>query len=347
MTLRDFSPLVSVITPTFNQSRFIGQCLSSVIAQTYPNWEQLILDDASTDDTADVVQRFRDPRIRYHIQPHAGILALAETYNRGLRGTRGELVAILEGDDFWAPDKLAVLVPKFHDPDVVLAYGRTAIVAGTRPSGKTIPDDQFARRFARRALFNHPRGAAALAMLWTGFPFTFPCSVVIRRSALDAIGGFQTASGLGAMDYPTFLRLTLMGRFEYVDRVVAYWRRHPGSGSWSTHQSAMRAAADFARSFMSDHAAELALRSNQVREIERAGQRRLQRAAFNAGRYLLLQRNWRDARDEFVRAVRSPYPPILVGGLVGYVASLLRTDIEGLMGAAGRMSFPSERAAKR
>jgi glycosyltransferase involved in cell wall biosynthesis len=347
VTPGSFAPSVSVITPTFNQSRFIGQCMSSVIDQTYQNWDQFILDDDSTDNTAEVVQTIRDPRIRYERQAHAGILALPETYNRALRATRGELVAVLEGDDFWAPDMLEILVPKFRDPEVVLAYGRTAIVTGERLSGRTIPDARFARTFGRRVLFNRPHGAAAVAMLRTGFPFTFPCAVVIRRSALEAIGGFQSATGLGAMDYPTFLRLTLSGHFEYEDRTVAYWRRHPGSGSWSTHEPAMRAAAAYARSFLRAHAAQLELGADDERAIERAAVRRLQRAAFNAGRYHLLQSRWAEARDDFVRAARSLYPPILIGGLVGYVASLLRTDIEGLMAVAGRMSFPSGRATKR
>jgi glycosyltransferase involved in cell wall biosynthesis len=340
VTPREFAPSVSVLTPTFNQARFIDQCISSVVAQRYANWEQLILDDASTDDTAHVVARWRsDPRIRYERQPHAGIMALSRTYDRALRATRGELIAILEGDDFWDPTHLETLVPKFRDPDVVLAYGRTAVVVGGRPNGKTIPDDRFARVYGTPALFNRPLGAAAVAMLRMGFPFTFPCSVVVRRSALDAIGGFQTAEGLGAMDYPTFLELTTVGRFEYVERVHAYWRRHPASGSWSTHQQAMAAAAAFARSFIDDHATGLGLGAKQMRQIERAWQRRLQRAAFNSGRYLLLQRKWRDARDQFVEAARSPYPPIRVAGLVGWVASLLRTDIEGLMSATGRVSF--------
>lgn len=347
VTPGSFAPSVTVITPTFNQSRFIGQCMSSVIGQTYRNWDQFIIDDESTDETAQVVRSARDPRIRYERQPHAGILALPDTYNRALRATRSELVAVLEGDDFWAPDMLEVLVPKFRDPDVALAYGRTAIVTGQRLGGRTIPDARFARTFGHPVLFNRPPGAAAVAMLRTGFPFTFPCAVVMRRSALERIGGFQRAAGLGAMDYPTFLSLTLSGPFEYEDRIVAYWRRHPGSGSWSTHEPAMRAAAAYARSFVRDHAAQLELSGEDERAIERAAVRRLQRAAFNAGRYHLLQSRWPEARDDFVRAARSLYPPVLIGGVVGYVASLLRTDIEGLMAVAGRTSFPSGRATKR
>ncbi|OLC56710.1 MAG: hypothetical protein AUH85_05465 [Chloroflexi bacterium 13_1_40CM_4_68_4] len=341
------APLVSVLTPTFNQSEFIGECVSSVIAQSYPHWEQIVIDDSSTDTTEDVVRRCTDRRVHLHRQPHAGILALASTYNRALRESRGDLVAILEGDDFWAPDKLDLLVPKFNDPSVVLAYGRAGIVAGAKVTRTTIPDARFARRFGRTALFNDPPGAAARAMLRVGYPFTFPCAVVIRRAALDAIGGFQAVAGLGAMDYPTFLELTLVGRFAYVDRVVAYWRRHPGSGSWSTHEPAIRSASAFAGSFVQKHSSMLGLSPGEARAVDAAARRRVQRAAFNSGRNLLLQRRWREAQNSFMRAVRSPYPPILLGGLVGYAASVLKIDIEGLMRAVGRTSFGPERTAKR
>ena len=341
------TPLVSVLTPTFNQSEFLGECISSVIGQRYRNWEQIVIDDSSTDGTDDLIRRFEDPRVHFDRQPHAGILALASTYNRALRQSRGDLVAILEGDDLWSPEKLDLLVPAFNDPSVVVAYGRTGIVTGAKMTGTTIPDARFERRFGISALFNDPPGAAARAMLHIGYPFTFPCAVVIRRTALDAIGGFQAIAGLGAMDYPTFLELSLVGRFAYVDRVVAYWRRHPGSGSWSTHEPAIRSTAAFGHSFVRTHSKRLGLSPAEARAIDAAARRRVQRAAFNTGRRLLVQRRWREARDSFVRAVRSPYPPIFVGGLVGFAASVLRVDIEGLMRAAGRMSFGPERSTKR
>jgi glycosyltransferase involved in cell wall biosynthesis len=333
------TPLVSVITPTFNQARFLRRCVGSVLAQTYEHWEQIVLDDASTDDTASVAAEWRDPRIRYALQPHAGILALAQTYNSALGMTRGELVAILEGDDFWAPEKLASLVACFRDPDVVLAYGKTAVVIGERVIGRSIPDDGFARAFGSAALFNRPVGAAVPAMLEMGFPFTFPCSILVRRADLDAIGGFRSAPGLGAVDYPTFLTLALRGRFAYVDRVVAYWRRHPGSGSWPGHQRDMHAAAAFSRGFIAEHAARLTLSPAQRAAIESAWRRRLQRSAFNTGRYLLIQRRWTDAKEQFRRAIRSAYAPAVVGGVIGYAASVVHRDIERLMSVANRVSF--------
>src|SRR5436190_82102 len=96
-------PLVSIITPTYNHERFIGPCIESLLAQTYENWEQIIIDDGSTDHTADVVRRYSDPRIKYIYQQHRGVESLAHTYNRALKTSHGRLVAILEGDDACPP----------------------------------------------------------------------------------------------------------------------------------------------------------------------------------------------------------------------------------------------------
>jgi hypothetical protein len=183
-------------------------------------------------------------------------------------------------------------------------------------------------------------------LLATIGPFAYQCAVLVRRAALEAVGGFQYVKDLGAVDYQTILAVSLQGRFEYVDRVVAYWRRHPGSSSWAGHQRDAQAVHQFVQSFISDHSAALALSADQVRQIDRSWGTYQKRAAFNAGRYLLLQARWAQARHEFLEALRSPNPGVLAGGLVGYAASLLRTDIERLMMATGRVSFDSERTAR-
>ena len=112
---------VSIITPTYNHEKFIGACLDSVRAQTDPDWEMIVVDDGSTDRTGDLVAAAAaaDPRIRHVRQPNKGLARLGETYNEALRLARGDLVAILEGDDFWPPHRLAVQRPAFDDPAVV------------------------------------------------------------------------------------------------------------------------------------------------------------------------------------------------------------------------------------
>ena len=114
--LQDTQPLVSIITPTYNHGSFIRPCIDSVLAQNYSNWEQIIIDDGSTDSTAAMIAEYSDPRIHYIRQLNRGPFELAKTYNSALSKSRGNIIAILEGDDFWPPEKLQALVPAFHDP---------------------------------------------------------------------------------------------------------------------------------------------------------------------------------------------------------------------------------------
>src|SRR5262249_5989448 len=91
--------LVSVITPTYRHGALLGEAIRSLLAQTCTGWEQIILDDGSPDDTRDVAVAFKDERIRYVQRPHEGLGGVGRLYSSALEMARGELVAILEGDD--------------------------------------------------------------------------------------------------------------------------------------------------------------------------------------------------------------------------------------------------------
>ena len=96
--------LVSVIMPTYNCGRFICESIDSVLAQTYTEWELLIVDDGSTDETEQIVVGYTDPRIRYLRNPQT--VGAALTRNTALREARGSYIAFLDADDVWMPTKL-------------------------------------------------------------------------------------------------------------------------------------------------------------------------------------------------------------------------------------------------
>ena len=100
------SPIVSIVIPTYNREHLLSRALDSVLAQTLGDFEVLVVDDGSTDETAVLMAEYeaRDERIRYFIQPqNAGVSAAR---NRGLREARGEFIAFLDSDDEWMPEKL-------------------------------------------------------------------------------------------------------------------------------------------------------------------------------------------------------------------------------------------------
>jgi len=106
------NPLVSVVIPTYNRRDLLLETIESVIAQTYANWELIIADDGSTDDTKAAVQSFHDNRIRYYYSRHSA--NLGKIRNFGIRNSKGSLIAFHDSDDLWRPDKLEFQVALFR-----------------------------------------------------------------------------------------------------------------------------------------------------------------------------------------------------------------------------------------
>jgi len=120
-------PLISVIIPTYKRATLIPRAIGTVRRQTYGNIEILVVDDASPDNTASVVQAIPDSRIRYI--RHENNKGSSATRNTGIRAAKGELIAFIDDDDEWCEDKLEIQVKKIAECDVVLCMG----IAGGRP----------------------------------------------------------------------------------------------------------------------------------------------------------------------------------------------------------------------
>jgi glycosyltransferase involved in cell wall biosynthesis len=335
---QDSSPLVSIITLTYNHQDYIAACIESVLQQTYQNWEQIIVDDGSTDDTGKIVSRFREPRIRYERQANQGPFELAHTYNRALSLAKGELIAILEGDDFWPADKLAGQVPAFQDDTVVLAYGERADVdaQGRRQRRKT---DTARRREGLRdsVLWNDPVGSATRYMLLEdGRSLVGPCTVVLRKSALEKIGGFQYVAGLPLTDYPTFLELSLLGKFSYSLQTFGYLRRHQRSITVNHARTIHEAVSQFAREFVKKNSDRIVLSSSDWDAIEHSWREGEEKLHFAEGRMLLLRQNWHEAREHFRSASRSKNTKVRTAAFAGFLLSLAHMNLEPIMRIGGR-----------
>ena len=173
------SPLVSVVIPTYNYGRFIGETVESVLTQTYRPVETIIVDDGSTDDTRERVAGYGG-RVRYIYQQNSGLSAARNT---GIHAAKGEFIALLDSDDLWLPDKLERQI------DVCIQYPDSALVATERfaidETGQRL--DYVAESCARAGF----RELTARDLL--EFPAFSPSSVVLRKDALLAVGGFDEA----------------------------------------------------------------------------------------------------------------------------------------------------------
>lgn len=132
-------PLVSVIMPSYNAERYIAESIISVLNQTYNNWELLITDDCSSDNTVTIAQSFaqQDPRIKLVVADHHS--GIANTRNQSLLRMQGRFVAFLDNDDLWVPEKLEKQVRFMTENDYAFCYSAYELIKEDGTSkGKTI-----------------------------------------------------------------------------------------------------------------------------------------------------------------------------------------------------------------
>jgi glycosyltransferase involved in cell wall biosynthesis len=216
-------PLVSVILAVRNREGCVARAITSVLAQTYRALELIVVDDASVDGTRRVVESFGES-VTLIAQAHAGVYAAR---NLGIRHARGELIAFIDSDDAWVPDKLAAQLPLMRRPEVGLVFGDTVHVTAPRSDAPRTGLTSF--RVAPPA-----RGRAAERFAWCNFVPT--CTVLVRRTCLEEIGGFSEASALSA-DYLAWFRIALRHELDYVDRPVAEYTIHADGVSFDLGRS--------------------------------------------------------------------------------------------------------------
>lgn len=202
---------MSVVIAAHDQGRWLGEAIEDVRAQTFPDWELVVVDDGSTDDTPAVVRRFAgDPRIR-------GLrVARAErsaARNRGIAASSAPYVAFLDGDDRWRPEKLARQVAALDAaPDAALCYTPARFVD---PAGRPLPLRTPKRTLAGRVF------PALVRVNWI-----ILASVLVRRACLDVAGVFPLLPVYGCEDWDLWLRLARRWPFAVVDEELTLYRQH-------------------------------------------------------------------------------------------------------------------------
>jgi glycosyltransferase involved in cell wall biosynthesis len=185
---------VSVIIPTYNGAKYIERAITSVMAQSYPSIEAMIIDDGSTDNTKEIVTSFQRQypgKIKYIYQTNAGP---AKARNNGLQSADGEYIAFLDVDDQWLSLKIETQVQLFEEnPDVGFVYG---------PVNFVDEDGQILKDYVRTIGIH--RGDITLDLFMDFFIIT--SSLIFRRSCLDKIGYFNPSLKVGE-DYEFILRL--------------------------------------------------------------------------------------------------------------------------------------------
>lgn len=228
--LNNMNPLVSIITPTYNHEKFIAECIESVLEQTYPNWEMIIVDDCSTDNTVKIIESYMNKDKRIKLIRHKynyGALALDKTYNEALSIAKGDWIAILEGDDVWPCYKLERQVNTINtlETDVVLLHGRIGFIYEDL---KKITIQKYKTSLSKVEPCGIPYDA--FDYLIYGYNPVYSVTALIKADALKKIGGFiQDPKEIRLVDFSTWLRLSMLGKFYKDTYILGFWRRHRNS----------------------------------------------------------------------------------------------------------------------
>lgn len=204
----ELQPLISIITPTFNRAGYLSMAIESVLAQTTDNFEMLIVDDGSEDNTREVVEAFQatDPRIRYFYQANQG-QSIAR--NRGVQEAKGEFICFLDSDNAWYPHKLERSISEFEaHPDADVVYSDYMVID---EKGQELGPNRM-KRYS---------GFITAELLRDNFVTIN--TTMTRKACFDELGGFEPEDRL-AEDYGLWLRFSTRYRFHYVPEVLGYYR---------------------------------------------------------------------------------------------------------------------------
>lgn len=210
--------MISILIPLYNKAASIARALDTVLAQTYQNFEIVVVDDGSTDDGAAIVEQYTDPRIRLIGQSNAGVSAAR---NKGIAEAKGEYVAFLDADDEWLPEYLEVqhqLTEKYPQCDV---FATNYVFRGI--SGNKVPT--ILRRLNSKDVDFEMTNYFEVA--YSSHPPLWTSAVMVCRAAIEDVGGFPVGVRSGE-DLLTWARLAVKYKIAYCTHPLAVYNLGEG-----------------------------------------------------------------------------------------------------------------------
>ncbi len=208
------TPLVSVIIPCFNAAQFIDQTISSVLSQSYYRWELIVIDDGSTDNSADLIKKYvgQDDRILYLYQENQGV---SVARNKGIKRAKGDIISFLDADDIFLPNNLENKVNYLQSHDDILLVHSWEEVFVTE-SGDTIE------------IAKGQNGSVLNSLLeLSGKVVHSPSSVVIRKELINLVGDFDPQLSTSA-DWEMWVRMAPHTSFGLIPETLVKYRKHSG-----------------------------------------------------------------------------------------------------------------------
>jgi glycosyltransferase involved in cell wall biosynthesis len=208
-------PAVSVIMPTYNRAKLLGRAIQSILDQTYQDFELIIVDDGSTDDTESLVKSFNSEKIRYI--RHRKNRGASAGRNTGIRSAQGEYVALQDSDDEWMPEKLEKQMRAFATapPEVGVVYTGFYIIVNNKK--KYMPSASIT-----------PKDGNIFSSIIKGEYLVSPQTIVVKRECFERAGMFDER--FPAMeDWELSLRLSRHYHFKYINEPLVLYYVQPDS----------------------------------------------------------------------------------------------------------------------
>ncbi|GAB3224702.1 hypothetical protein GCM10027346_05140 [Hymenobacter seoulensis] len=222
-------PLVSIVATCYNHAPFLRPALDSILAQTYPNIEVVLLDNASTDGSAAILQEYAARYPHWHLQLLPENIGLCRAFNLGYRRTSGEFVVDFATDDVLLPERLTQQVALFQQlpPHVGVVYSDAELID---EQGRHL---RYHIRRENGRLFPQPASGEVFAEVLRRYFISTP-TMLMRRATLDALGGFDET--LYYEDFDFWVRAARDWHFQFLDAVTTQKRKHPQAMSGTAYR---------------------------------------------------------------------------------------------------------------
>ena len=318
-----YKPLISLIMPLYNHERFVNRAITSIVNQTYTNWELIVIDDGSTDRSAEIVKSFNDSRISYFYQENQGVLNLAKTINRGLEIAKGEMVTMMPSDDTWPENRFSIQVEEMSDEDVILSFGKMSLVNEMdNEIGFANPSK------SSTVLSNLPVGIILKYLLVNNF--IGEPTILIRTKPLKEIGGYQQPNGMLAEDYPTTLHLACKGRFKFIDETLANYRFHSSQMTRLHIVDMVTKEREFVLDFFNNLSEEFKdITGYSASSLDKAWNEKIARSYFSLGRRLAFNNDMKRSRENFFLSFKNTSSwKIKAASVLAIISTLIGINIE-------------------
>lgn len=212
------NPLVSIVVTCYNYGRYIVPCLDSIFSQTFQDFEIVVINDGSTDNSEELIRSFlEDSKLKYIYQKNSG---QANAKNNGIKNSAGKYIAFLDADDLWDKTKLEKQIPLFSRDNIGVVYSKAKFVD---------EHGQFLDFILKDKYLTPRSGEVTNHLFFNNFvPFS---SSVVRKECFEKLGCFDESFEMG-IDWDLWLRISIQYDFDYIDEPLLIYRLgHPGQMS--------------------------------------------------------------------------------------------------------------------